>query len=172
MVCIPHLTTDRLLLRPPSELDLAAYCEFYGDGEASHFSGGPLDAVGAWNRLARDCGHWHLRGYGKWTILLKESEAVVGSVGFAWPTGWPRPELTWWIGSSWRRQGFAKEASIAAIAYGYTVLKWSLVETHMKDENTAARSLVSSLSGQKIAREDFPDGVSRDVFRLPRPPAS
>ncbi|WP_321337010.1 GNAT family N-acetyltransferase [uncultured Cohaesibacter sp.] len=169
MYQVPHLKTKRLLLRPPSEQDHEAYCAFFCDGEASHFYGGPIDALAAWGKLARDCGHWHLRGYGQWTIVLQKSGAIVGSVGFSWPTGWPRPELTWWIGSSWRRQGFAKEASTTAIAFGYNELKWDMVETHMKDENTAARSLVLSLGGEQFAREEFPDGISRDVFRLPRP---
>ncbi len=139
---IPQLQTQRLLLRAPSESDFEAYAEFYGDGNASHFYGGPINASAAWDRLARDSGHWHLRGYGQWTIVHKDHGKVIGSVGFAWPTGWPRPELTWWIGQSWRRQGFAKEASVAAICYGYEKLNWCLVQTHMKDENTAAKSLV------------------------------
>jgi RimJ/RimL family protein N-acetyltransferase len=165
---IPQLQTERLLLRAPSESDFEAYAEFYGDGEASNFYGGPIDALAAWGKLARDSGHWHLRGYGQWTILRKDNGEVVGSAGFAWPTGWPRPELTWWIGRSYRRQGFAREASVAAIGYGYRELQWSLVQTHMKDENTAAKSLVLSLGGQKIAREVFPDGVNRDVYCLPK----
>ncbi len=164
---IPQLQTQRLLLRAPSESDFEAYAEFYGDGNASHFYGGPINASAAWDRLARDSGHWHLRGYGQWTIVHKDHGKVIGSVGFAWPTGWPRPELTWWIGQSWRRQGFAKEASVAAICYGYEKLNWCLVQTHMKDENTAAKSLVLSLGGQKIERETFPDDITRDVYRLP-----
>lgn len=169
---IPRLQTKRILLRPPSESDFEAYSEFFGDGEASHFYGGPIDALASWGKLARDCGHWRLRGYGQWTIVHKEIGEIVGSAGFAWPTGWPRPELTWWIGRSWRRQGLAKEASFAAISYGYDELKWGLVQTHMKDENTAAKSLVLSLGGQKIAREAFPDGVSRNIYSFPRPSSS
>ncbi|GFE63104.1 hypothetical protein KIN_01780 [Litoreibacter roseus] len=93
---------------------------------------------------------------------------MVGSCGFAWPDGWPRSELTWWIAASERRRGFAKEASLAAIKFGYDVLDWDLVQTHMKDENVAARSLVRSLGGKVIGRDKFPDGIERDIYRLPR----
>ena len=65
--------------------------------------------------------------------------------------------------------GFATEASRAAIAFGYGELGWDLVETHMTDENQAARRLVARLGGTVIARERFPDGIDRDVFSLPRP---
>ncbi|MDX1575718.1 MAG: GNAT family N-acetyltransferase, partial [Kiloniellales bacterium] len=65
--------------------------------------------------------------------------------------------------------GFATEASRAAIAFGYDELGWDLVETHMLDENHAARRLVLRLGGKVIAGEAFPDGRERDVFALPRP---
>jgi hypothetical protein len=37
----------------------------------------------------------------------------------------------------------------------------------MKDDNRAARALVLRLGGVKIDRRVFPDGLERDVFRIP-----
>ena len=37
----------------------------------------------------------------------------------------------------------------------------------MRDENRAARRLAERLGGKVVRRETFPDGVPRDVFRLP-----
>ncbi len=51
--------------------------------------------------------------------------------------------------------------------FGYDTLRWSLVETHMNDENEAARRLVEKLGGKAIARELFPDGLTRNVYALP-----
>lgn len=68
-----------------------------------------------------------------------------------------------------RRHGYALEASRAAVAFGYDALGWDLVETHMNDENIAARKLVEKLGGRKMVRERFPDGLDRDIFELPRP---
>lgn len=165
---IPTLETKRLILRTPFDNDASAYEAFYMDGEASKFSGGPLSQSASRKKLARDLEHWKLRGHGRWTLQRKDSDEVVGSCGIVWPEGWPRSELTWWIGASSRRMGFAKEASLAAIEFGYAVLGWDLVETHMKDANLAAKALVLALGGEKIAREKFPDGLTRDIYRLPR----
>ena len=86
-----------------------------------------------------------------------------------WPADWPRCELTWWIIPEARRSGYAFEASRAVIAHAYDVFGWDLVETHMNDENVAARNLALKLGGHVIAREIFPDGVERNVYALPTP---
>jgi len=67
-----------------------------------------------------------------------------------------------------RGKGVATEVSKAAIYYAYNKFKWGSVETYMNDNNIAARSLVEKLGGKKINRELFPDGVSRDIFQLPK----
>lgn len=164
---IPTLETDRLILRAPRDSDFACYWDFYSDGKASEFYDGPKSKIDAWHQLARDLGHWQLRGHGLWMLESKQDGTSVGVCGLVWPTGWPRSELTWWISSASRRQGFAKEASKEVIRFGYETLQWDLVQTHMKDENLAAKSLVLSLGGAVFARETFPDGVTRDVYSLP-----
>lgn len=165
---IPTLETNRLVLRALSESDFPTYRDFYGDGEASAFYGGPKSETEACNKLSGDLEHWRLRGHGLWALETKQDGKVVGVCGLVWTSGWPRSELTWWITSDSRRQGFAKEASKRVIRFGYETLKWDLVQTHMKDENIAARSLVLSLGGTVFARETFPDGVTRDIYKLPR----
>ncbi len=169
MIQIPSLQTERLILRAPRDSDAGAYQKFYADAEASKFYEGPKPPHAAWNKLAAVLGHWHLRGYGMWALERRDSGAFIGACGLVWPDGWPRSELTWWIAPEARQQGFAKEASRAAIAFGYGLLKWELVQTHMLDENLAAKALVLSLGGQVIARETFPDGFDRDIYELPRP---
>ena len=163
---IPCLKTERLLLRAPRAEDADAYCRFYADAEASHFYGGPLRADQAWKRLAQDVGHWQLRGYGLWMLDERETGQVLGGCGLFWAEGWPRSELTWWLLREARGRGFATEASRAVIAYALDRAGWSGVETHMDDANQAARRLALRLGGQLIAREPFPDGKERNVYRL------
>lgn len=98
---------------------------------------------------------------------MTETGRCVGGCGLVWPGGWPRPELTWWVAKEARRSGIAFEASGVVIDWAYGE-GWAQVETHMKDENQAARGLVAKLGGIRIARERFPDGLMRDVFHLPR----
>ncbi|WP_420412451.1 GNAT family N-acetyltransferase [Roseibium sp.] len=163
------LDSPHFLLRPPSADDFTIYRQFFSDGEASHFYGGPLREDQAWRTLAGHLGHWQLRGYGMWMIVPKEGGAPLGGCGLVWPEGWPRRELTWWLLPEARGNGVAVEASQAAIRHAYDSYGWPMVETHMDDANIAAQKLVLKLGGEQIAREDFPDGKMRSVYRLPHP---
>lgn len=164
----PELVSDRLLLRLPVAADFPVYRDFFADPDASAHYGGPLEAGQAWRVLAADLGHWALRGYGRWSVIERATGAMVGGCGLWWPEAWPRSELTWWIIPSARRRGLALEASRLVIAFAYDRLGWPLVETHMNDENVAARQLAERLGGTIIAREAFPDGCQRNIFALPR----
>ena len=163
---IPRLETDRLLLRGPESGDFDLYRRFYADAEASHFYGGPLRADQAWKVLAQQIGHWQLRGYGLWILIERKGGEALGGCGLYWAEGWPRPELTWWLLREARGQGYATEASRAVMAYAKGRPGWPGVETHMDDNNEAARRLALRLGGRLIAREPFPDGRDRNVYRL------
>lgn len=166
---IPKIETERLILREPCADDYKVYRAFYSDESASAAYGGPLSDMLSWKKLAADLGHWPLRGYGMWSVQERQSGDMIGGCGLVWPEGYPRSELTWWIIPTARRKGYALEASQAAIKFAYEELKWDLVETHMNDENIAARNLVLKLGGTILTRASFPDGLDRGVFKLPKP---
>ena len=168
---IPTLETKRLRLIPPSIKCDSAYQRFYTDPVASAAYGGPISSGAAWTRLAADLGSWRLQGFGVWAVERRIEGDIVGTCGFWQGKGWPR-ELTWWMAPEVRGQGFAKEASVAAINHAYSVFGWPEVRTYMNDENTAARALVLSLGGYVVERQCFPDGLERDVFQIPRPAAA
>jgi [ribosomal protein S5]-alanine N-acetyltransferase len=167
-VQIPTLHTERLMLQAPSADCDGLYENFYTDAEASHFYGGPLTRGAAWARLASDIGAWHLQGFGVWALRRREEGDLVGVCGFWQGKGWPR-ELTWWLLPSARGLGLALEASHAAVAHAHQVLRWPVIETYMNDDNQPARALVHRLGGVLTGRRSFPDGIERDVFRIPAP---
>lgn len=165
---IPILETERLRLIPPSIEHLDVYELFYTDSEASKAYGGPISKEQVLARLKADLGSWYLLGFGVWVIQLKPDNSFIGTCGFWQGNDWPK-ELTWWVLPKARGQGIATEASKAAISHAYSVFKWDTVETYMNDDNAAARYLVEKLGGQKVDRKSFNDGLSRDVYELPRP---
>ncbi|MCP4978459.1 MAG: GNAT family N-acetyltransferase [Maribacter sp.] len=165
---IPTLKTERLKLIPPNADCFALYEQFYTDAEASKMYGGPISKEQVWARLKADLGSWHLVGFGIWIIQLKANNNFIGTCGFWKGNDWPR-ELTWWVLPEARGKGVATEASKAALLHAYNEFKWDTVETYMNDENIAARVLVKKLEGVKTKRLKFIDGLSRDIYVLPKP---
>lgn len=155
-------------MRLPCETDFAAYMAFYGDAAASAFYGGPLSENRVFARLAADIGHWHLRGFGVWSLVDRDTGSTLGTTGFWQGPEWP-VELTWWLLPKARGRGLAQEASRVAIAHAYDSFGWDKVQTYMDDANDPARKLVLSLGGTKARRLTFPDGKLRDLIDLPNP---
>ena len=164
---ISTLRTVRLDLIPPDATCDSAYQRFYTDPEASAAYGGPLSPAAAWTRLTFDLGSWHIQGFGVWALRRREDAAIIGVCGFWQGRGWPR-ELTWWLLPEARGQGYALEASRAALEHAYGKLGWESVNTYCADSNNAAIALISRLGGTKIARQAFPDGEDRNVYQFPR----
>jgi RimJ/RimL family protein N-acetyltransferase len=165
---IPALQTERLFLLPLSMACEPMYQQFYTDPEASAAYSGPLTPGGAFARLSADLGSWYLQGFGVWALQRRQQGDLVGVCGFWQGKGWPR-ELTWWLLPNARGTGLAQEASRAAVAHAYAQFGWETVETYMNDGNTPARNLVLRLGGVSLARRSFPDGLERDMYRIPVP---
>ena len=164
---IPSIETQKLRLIPPSIDCFELYKSFYTDATASEMYGGPIGIEQVWTRLKADIGSWYLLGYGVWAVQQKSDNSLIGTCGFWKGKNWSK-ELTWWVMHEGRGKGVATEASKAAIDHAYIKFKWSSVETYMNDDNIAARSLVEKLGGKKVDRKVFPDGLSRDIYQLPK----
>ncbi|MDP5218200.1 GNAT family N-acetyltransferase [Ruegeria sp. 2205SS24-7] len=168
MTAAPIISTSRLTLRAPTPDDLGAYLAFYSaPNELSGGYRGRRDKDEVTTILKRNIEHWETKGFGIWLLRRVGEQEVLGACGLVHPDDWPRHELTWWLMPEARGKGYATEASRAVIAWAYDEQGWPAVETHMRDENLPARRLAARLGGRKIARDTFPDGVTRDVFELP-----
>ncbi|MEM7525568.1 MAG: GNAT family N-acetyltransferase, partial [Pseudomonadota bacterium] len=170
MTAPPRIETARLTMTPPTLADLSAYKAFYAvsDVTVGGYRGRRSDEE-VRSILARDIDHWAAKGFGMFLLRRKGEAEVVGGTGLAHPDDWPSHELTWWLMPDARGGGLATEASRAVIDWAYRDLGWSVVETHMRDENAPARNLAARLGGVVDRRDMFPDGVARDVFTLPHP---
>ena len=113
----PTLHTERLILRKPEPRDADGFIAMLMSDRARYL-GGPVEMGKAWRAFASIIGHWDIRGYGVFTVELRETGEAVGSVGPWFPGNWPEPELSW---SLWTEadegKGYAFEAARAALAH-------------------------------------------------------
>ena len=119
-----RIETERLILRGFEIGDFDDYHALSSDSETFRFSErGPLSSDETWSRMLRHVGHWALMKYGLLTIEEKESGRFVGETGLGdfrrqlRPDFDSAPEASWSVASWARGQGFATEASRAAIGW-------------------------------------------------------
>ena len=112
---IPELLeSDRLILRKFKEDDWVDLHAYYSDEECMQYTlGRTLTEGESWRTLAGMLGHWELRGYGPYAVVLKETNQVIGPVGLWYPNDWPEPEIKWGLIRSFWGQGFVTEAARA-----------------------------------------------------------
>lgn len=151
---IPTLETERLRLRPFQLSDLDAYAGFCADAEVMKFigPGSIFSRNESWNHIARMLGHWQLLKHGMWAVEELATGLLVGRVGSLQPEGWPGFELGWLLGRPFWGNGFAVEASEAALGYAFNALDQSHVISLMYPENSASIKVAERL-GETLERE-------------------
>jgi len=105
------LKTERLTLRPPKFEDFEAV-ERYARSPRARFTGGQqTDQMDIWRSFLGVGGHWCMRGYGFFTVLLEDTP--IGRVGVIEHIMWEEPELGWHLFDGYEGNGYATEAALA-----------------------------------------------------------
>jgi len=117
----PTLRTERLLLRHPEVGDADYFALVHADEEVSRFIGGPAVREDAWRRAMTGAGFWSVLGIGLWTVERQSDGKAIGHVGFfdfqrnMQPPIAGEPEMGWVLTGDAQRQGYALEATRAAL---------------------------------------------------------
>ena len=139
---IPELMTDRLILRAPRMSDYAAYADFYASDRAA-LIGGPLNPGDTWRRFATDMGHWHLMGFGWFTI--DDGTGPQGVVGLHHPPFKDDIELGWFLYGSATGKGYATEAAKAARDWARRTLRPTRLVSYIDVDNKPSQRLAARL---------------------------
>ena len=120
----PTLLTPRLRLRPPTIDHFPQCLALWSDPAVTQYIGGaPHAGEQIWARLLRYIGHWQALGFGYWVVETIADNRFVGEVGFSdyrrdiEPRFDGTPEMGWVLSPSAQGQGFAGEATEAALAW-------------------------------------------------------
>ena len=81
LVNAPDLETENLILRGPEKRDIEPMIAFLMDQERAAGFGPSPDRGDAWRWFALSVGHWHIHGYGYFTIEEKASGKPAGICG-------------------------------------------------------------------------------------------
>ncbi len=168
---IPTLTTERLTLRAPRMDDFDAHAAFRTSDRARPV-GGPDTREGAYDHFAGIAGQWVLRGYGRWLVADRATDAPLGIVGLHHPDNWSEPELAWSLYAAGEGRGIAMEAALAARAHAYDTLGWTTLISYIAPTNTRSMALAKRMGCTSDGPHDHPAIGMVHVMRHPAPPSS
>ncbi|WP_176691611.1 GNAT family N-acetyltransferase [Superficieibacter electus] len=153
---MPTIFTDRLILRPQTIADFAAWYPLYADPVLMNGSG--FTPEEGWNRLLRNIGHWTVFGYSIFTIRQKSNGALLGETGLAhFHRGIDEDadncaEASWVISQSAQHKGIAKEAALAVHQWYVSTFLPSKTICLIAKDNTASRKVAEHI-GYRISAE-------------------
>ena len=165
----PRLETERLILRGPEPSDAEPMIAFLLDRERADGFGGYDHRGDAWRWFALNIGHWQLRGYGYFTIELKETGAPAGISGIWNPEGWPEPEIGWVVFDGFEGRGIAREAAERVRRYAYEDLGLTTLTSNIVPGNTRSVALAERM-GATYERTYMNYSMGEDMlYRHPGP---
>ena len=159
---IPEIQTARLLMRGFTDDDLDELAAISADPEVTRWVGDEdgLSREETWRRIAYFLGHWHLRGFGQWALVERDSGKLVGRAGLLRPEAWPGLEVGWLVAREHWGRGFAPEAGRASMEWARTELGADHIISLIEDENVrsarVAEKLGMTVEGRtRIVEEQF-----------------
>jgi RimJ/RimL family protein N-acetyltransferase len=155
-----ELETERLLLRAPVPADAEALAPMYADPEVMRYVGDGRTLTQADTELSvrRMIERWEADGFGLFTTLRKEDEAVIGRVGIliwnsetwepttrAQASGPTEVEVGYTLGRDFWGHGYATEAAGAVRDYALNGLGAERVIALIIHGNTASENVARKL---------------------------
>ncbi len=147
------LRTARCLIRETVPGDVDAFYQIYSHPAITEYMEGLYPDVEEERQYVRDYIEkvYTFFGFGVWTVVERESGAVIGRAGFSYREGFEEPELGFTIGVPWQRRGYAEEACRAVLSYGWSALEFEQVQALVEPGNVPSIKLCEKLGFRKIA---------------------
>lgn len=161
------LETARLLLRPFNSADVEAiYALVYADTEVQRGWSSFEGSLDEFRERFQTNKNWRIvNGFGYWAVVRKSDQQLLGLMGFQnhaeenmdWllmpdgsrnvgqTPGCLDAELTYALGKTYWRQGYATEAGRLLLTYGFEQIGIDRVINAIDPTNTASRTLMSRL---------------------------
>jgi RimJ/RimL family protein N-acetyltransferase len=167
----PVLETPRLILRGPEARDLEPQIKFLTDPVRSEGFGGYDNPHEAWRWCMLSVGHWHLHGYGYFTIEDRATGQAAGICGIWNPSGWPEPEIGWVVFEGYEGKGIAYEAAVCVRDWAYSALGMTTLTSAIVPSNTRSIALAERMGAWFECEFDNVQMGREFLYRHPGPEA-
>jgi RimJ/RimL family protein N-acetyltransferase len=155
----PILTTARLRLRQWREEDLAPFAALNADPQVMEFFPKALTRAESDAVAGRIREHFARHGFGFWAVEAPGVADLVGFVGLAVPSFeahfTPCVEMGWRLAREYWGRGYATEAAMAALAFGFETLALKEIVAFTVPANIPSRRVMGRLGMRRTLADDF-----------------
>ncbi len=172
MTTVPTLFSERLVLRPWRESDLAPFAALNADPEVmAHFPKRlTLDETAA--MMARMQAALAERGFGWWAVEARDVAPFIGFVGLSVPSFeghfTPCVEVGWRLARDFWGRGYATEGAREALRFGFLDLGLEEIVAFTTTTNTRSQAVMQRLGMAYDPADDFDHPALPEGHRLRR----
>lgn len=158
------INTSRLALRPFAAIDLDALHTILSDPMTMGCWPAPFTRDHSEQWLMRGRENFEKNGMGRLAVLVRQSQALVGTAGIAQMEIDSNLEndLGYIIHHPFWRQGYAVEAANALLVYGFGTLSLPRICANMARSHVASRRVAEKI-GMQLEKE-FVNSRNRDIL--------
>lgn len=174
-----ELRTDRLLLRPWRDSDLAPWAALNADPEVREHLGDPLTREQSDASVARFQAEFDRRGYGWWAVEVRATGEFIGFAGLDEvdeDVPFTGVEIGWRLARAAWGKGYATEAALAVLAHGFDTLGLGEILAVTTAANLRSQAVMRRIGMTRDPAGDFddptaPEGPLRPnvLHRIARP---
>lgn len=161
------IETPRLLLRKKVVEDAPFFLELNSDPLVTQYTGdGAFKNLTAAEDIVKYViGQYEKNGYGRWLVAIKETGEPLGWCGLKLHDDTQETDLGYRFMQKHWGKGYATEASLACIDYGFNVLKLNRIYGQAMKENIASINVLKKV-GMTYLREDLCVGHESYIYEL------
>ncbi|WP_030410620.1 GNAT family N-acetyltransferase [Streptomyces sp. NRRL S-1448] len=155
-----ELRTDRLTLRRWRDSDLAPWAAMNADPEVREHLGDPLTREQSDASVAQFQAEFDQRGYGWWAVEVQATGEFIGFAGLDQvDDGMPFTgvEIGWRLARSAWGQGYATEAALTVLAYGFDALSLPEILAVATATNLRSQAVMRRIGMTRDPADDFDD---------------
>jgi RimJ/RimL family protein N-acetyltransferase len=166
-----QLRTARLLLRRWRETDHAPFAALNTDPMVMEYFPDRLTQAESDEEIARIEAGFATRGYGFWALEVRATGEFAGFTGLAVPSFnahfTPAVEVGWRLARSAWGKGYATEAGLASIAFGFADAGLDEIVSFTSAANARSRAVMQRIGMTHDPADDFdhPDLGETDLLR-------
>jgi ribosomal-protein-alanine N-acetyltransferase len=155
----PTLFTDRLVLRRWIEDDRAPLAVITRDAEVMRYRFAPLSRPETDRLIDENEESFERNGFGLWAVERRDDHRLLGYVGFGTSDFdapfCPAVDVGWTLARDAWGHGYATEAAVAALDYGFDAVGLGEIVAHTTSGNERSRAVMRRLGMTHDPTDDF-----------------